>query len=110
MPTYKIGELVMIINFDNKSKWNTKYIPNIRIVCLLGPRQLEVSDPTGTLWKVNVCGGHKTLPSDHIVSSWPEEHVFGRRGKYINDPYIPKELAIIHTFLHKNFLHVRIKT
>ena len=61
-------------------KWDSKYIPNFRIVRLIGPRQLEVSDPAGRLRKVNVCNVCKILPSDFIVSSILDEHVFGRKG------------------------------
>ena len=85
VPNYKIGDLVMIRNFDKKSNWHTKYIPNFRIVHLIGSRQLEVPNATGRLRKVNVCDVHKILPSDQIVSSIADEQVFGRRGKYIND-------------------------
>ena len=34
---------------------------------------------------------------------------FARKGKYIKDPYILKEVAIIDTFLYENFPHVNIK-
>ena len=109
IPNYKIGDLVMIRNLDNKSNWDAKYIPYFGIVWLIGARQLEVSNPTGRLRKVNVCDVHKILPSDQIVSSISDEQVFGRRGKYINGPYILKELAITETFLYDNFPYVRIK-
>ena len=109
IPHYKIGDLVMIRNFDKKSNWDTKYIPNFKIVWLIGPRQLEVSTQNGRLRKVNVCDVHKILPSDQIVSSIPDKQVFGRRGKYINDQSILKEEVIIVTFLHENVPHVRVK-
>ena len=32
IPHYKIGDLVMIRNFDKKSNWDVKYIPSFRIV------------------------------------------------------------------------------
>ena len=54
IPWYKVRDLVMIKNFDKKSKWDAKYIPNFRIVRLIGPRQLEVSDLTGRLRQVNI--------------------------------------------------------
>ena len=60
-----------------------KYIPNFRAVCLIGPRQLEVSNPAGRPRKVNVYDVHKILPSDQMVSSIQDEQVFGRKGKYI---------------------------
>ena len=66
IPQYKIGDLVMIKNFDKKSNLDVKYIPNFRIVRLIDPRQLEVSDPTGRLRKVNICDVHKILPSDNM--------------------------------------------
>ena len=28
VPNYKIGDLVMIRNFDKRSNWDAKYIPN----------------------------------------------------------------------------------
>ena len=43
----------MIRDFDKKSKWNAKYIPNFRVVHLIGSRQLEVSHPTGRIRNVN---------------------------------------------------------
>ena len=44
IPQYKIGDLFMIQNFDKKLNWDTKYIPNFRVIRLIGIRQLEVSD------------------------------------------------------------------
>ena len=87
---YKIGDLVMIKNFNKKSNWDEKHILNFRVVCLIGSRQLEVSDPTSRTRKVNDCDEHKKVQSDHTISSIPDEEVFGRRGKYINDPRILK--------------------
>ena len=97
------------MNFDKKSNWDAKYIPNSRIIRLVGPRQLEVSNLTGRLWKVNICDMHKILPSDFIVSSIPDEQVFGSKGKYINDPHILKEEVIIDAFLQNKFLNIRIR-
>ena len=54
IPQYKIGDFVMIKNFDKKLNRDTKYIPNFRIIRLIGPRQQEVSNPTGRLRKVNI--------------------------------------------------------
>ena len=51
--------------------------------------------------KENSCGMHKILPSDYIVSSIPDEQVFDRKGKYINDPLILKEVTIIDVFYRK---------
>ena len=76
---------------------------------MIGSRQLEVFNPTGRFRKVSVCGVHTILLSDQIVSSIPDEQVFGRRGKYINDSHILKEIVIIDAFLHEHFPHVRIK-
>ena len=89
-----------------KSNWDAKYIPIFRIVILIGTRQLEVSNLTGRLRKVNICDVHQILPSDYIISLILEEQVFGRKGKYINDPHILMEVAIIDAFLHENFPHV----
>ena len=75
---------------------------------LIGSRQLESSYLIGRIRNVNVCDVHNVLPSDHIVSSIPGKHVFGRRGKYINDPCVLKEVAIIDAFLHENFPHVKL--
>ena len=44
IPQYKIGDLIVAKNFDKKTNWDTKYIPNFRIIRLIGTRQLEVSD------------------------------------------------------------------
>ena len=109
IPHYNIGDLVMITNFNKKSNWDAKYIPNFRIIRLIGPRQLEVSDLTGKLRKVNTCDMHKSLPSDYIVSSIPYEQVSGRKGKYINDPCILKEIVVIDAFLQGNFQNIRIR-
>ena len=81
----------MIKNSDKKFNWDAKYIPNFRIIRLIGSRQLEVSNLTGRLWKVTICDMHNILPSDSIVSSIPDEQVFVRKVKYINDPYILKK-------------------
>ena len=99
----------MIRNFKKKSTWDSKYIPNFRVVHLIGSRQLEVSDPTGRIRKVNVCDAHKIVPSDHIISSILDEQVFGRKDKYIDDPRILKEVMIIDAFVHENFPQVRIR-
>ena len=37
------------------------------------------------------------------------QKVLGRRGKYINDPHILKEVVIVDTFLHGNFPYIRFK-
>ena len=99
----------MIRNFDKKSNWDVKSIPNFRNVWLIGSRQLELSNATRRLRKVNVCDVHKILPSDQIVSSIPDKQVLGRRGKYINDQHILKEVAIIDALFNENFPHIRIK-
>ena len=91
---YQIGDLVMIKKFDKKLNWNAKYIPNFRIIRIVSPRQLEVSDPTGRLWKVNINDVHRILPSDFIISSIQDEQVFGRKGKYINNPHILKKFQL----------------
>ena len=64
---YKIDDLVMIKTFDRKSYWDAKDIPNFIIVRLKGSRQLEVSDQTGRLRKLNICDMHKILTSDYII-------------------------------------------
>ena len=73
----------MIRNFNKKSNCDVKYIPNFRIIRLIGTRQLEVSDLTGKLRKVNICDVLRILPSEFIVSCIPDEQVFARKGKYI---------------------------
>ena len=102
-------DTIMIKNFDKKSNWDTKYIPNFRIIRLIGTRQLEVSDLTGRLRKVNICGVHKMLPSEFIVSCIPDEQVFARKGKHINDPCILKEAMVIDAFLQDNFTNVKFR-
>ena len=97
-PIIKMGHLVMIRTFNKKSKWDAKYIPIFRVVHVIGSRQLKVSYPIGRIRQVNVYDVHMTLPSDHVVSSKWDQQVFGRRGKYINDPHILKEVVIIDTF------------
>ena len=99
----------MIKNFDKDLNWDMKYLPNFRIIRLIGPGQLEVSDLTGRLWKANISNVHKILSSDFIISSIPDEQVFGRKGKYINDPHILKEVLVIDVFVQENFPHVRIR-
>ena len=78
VPNYKICDLVMIRNYYRKSNWYAKYIPNFTVVCLIGSSQLEVSDPTGRVRKVNVYDAHKIMPSNYIVNSIPDEQVFER--------------------------------
>ena len=85
IPQYKTGDLIMIKNFDKKLNWDTKYIQNFRIIGLIGTRQLQISDLTGRLRKVNISDVHSILPSEFIVSCIPHEQVFTRKGKYIND-------------------------
>ena len=97
IPQYRIGDL-MIKNFNEQSNWDVKYIPNFRIVRLIGTRQQEVYDPTGRLRKVNICDVHKILPSEFIVSFIPDEQIFAREGKYITNPYILKEVMVIDVF------------
>ena len=89
---YKTGDLVMNRNFDKKPNWDAKYMPNFRVVCLIGSRQLEVSSATSRSRKGHVCDAHRKVSSDHIVSSIPNEQVLGRRRKYINDSRILKRL------------------
>ena len=47
--------------------------------------------------------------SQDLISSIPDEQVFGQKGKYINDPRIIKQVAIIDAFLHEKFHHVRAR-
>ena len=101
MLNYKIGDVVMIKNFDRKSAWDAKYVPTLRVVCLIGSRQVEDLDCMVRTRKIYVCNAHKIMPSDHIISSILDKQVFGQKGKYINDPRIIKEVAIIDTFLHE---------
>ena len=109
IPKFKIGDLIIIKNFENKLSWDTKYVPNFRIVKLIGTRQLEVSDLTGRLWNVNISDVHKILPADFIVSCLQDEQVFTRKGKYINDPCILKEVFAIDAFWHDYFPNMRLK-
>ena len=78
-------------------------MPSFRAVHLIGSRQLEVSNSTSRTRKVNVYDVHKTVLSDHIISSIPDGQVFGRKEKYINDPRILKEVSIIEAFYIKIF-------
>ena len=93
----------MIKNFSKKSTWYAKYVHNYRVVKLVGTRQLEVSDPTGRLRKVNISDVHKILPADFIVSCIPDDQVFARKGKYINDPHLLKEVSVIDAVLQYCF-------
>ena len=106
---YKIGDLIIIKIFIKKSNCDVKYIPNFRVIRLIGTRQLEVSDPTGRLRKVNICDVHKILSSEFIVSHIPVEQVFARKGKYKNDPCILKEVMVIDAFLQENFANVKFR-
>ena len=80
MSQYKIEDLIMIKKFDKKLNWDTKDIPNFRIIRLIGTRQLDIPDPTGRLRKVNICDVHKIVSSDFIVSCIPDEQVFARKA------------------------------
>ena len=73
VPQYKVGDLVMIKNFDKKLNWHAKYILNFIIIRIISPRQLKVSNLTDRLWKVSISDMHKMLPSDFIISSIPDE-------------------------------------
>ena len=107
VPKFKIGDLIMIKNFNKKSTWDTKYVPNFIVIKLIGTRQLEVSNLTGSPWKVNILDVLKILPADFVVSCIPDEQVFARKGKYINDPHILKEVLVIDAFLHEYFPKAR---
>ena len=98
----------MIKIFD-KHQIGTQKMPNFRIIRLIGTRQLEVSDPTGTLRKVKICDVHKVMPLEVIKSCIPDEQVFARKGKYINDPRILMEVMVIDTFLQDNFPDIRFR-
>ena len=94
IPPYKKEDLVKIKNFQKKPNWDAIYLPNFTIIRIINPKQLEVSDPTGRLWKVNVSDAHKILPSDFTISSILDEQVFGRRAKYINGTCILKKYQL----------------
>ena len=102
VPKFKIGDLIMIKNFD-KSHHGMQNTPNFRVVKLIGTRQLEVSDLTGRLRKINISDVHIILPSDFIVICIPDEQIFARKVKYINDPCILKEVLVIDAFLQDYF-------
>ena len=55
IPNHKIGDLVMIRNFDKNSYCDAKNIPNFTAVQSIGSRQLRVTDPTGRLREVIIC-------------------------------------------------------
>ena len=99
----------MIKNFDKKSNLDAKYVSNFRVVKFIGTRQLEVSDLTGRLWKVNILDVHKILPAKFIASCLLDEQIFARKGKYINNLHILKEVFAIDTFLHEYFPNVRLR-
>ena len=99
VPQFNIRDLIMI----------KKYVPNFRVVRLTGTRQLEVSDQMDRLQKVNISDAHKNLPTDFIVGGLPDEQIFARKGKYINDPHILKELLVIDIFLHECFPNLWFK-
>ena len=109
IPQYNIGDLIMIKHFNKKSNWDGKYIPYFRSIRLGGRRQLEVTDPTGKIRKLNICDVHKVLPSEFIVSCILDVQVFTRKGKYINDSCIPKEVMVIANFLQDNFTDIRFR-
>ena len=109
MPNFKICDLILIKNVDKKSNWDAKHVPDFRVIKLKGTRQIEVSDQTGKLQKVNISDVHKILPADFIVSCIPNKQDFPRKGKYINDPYIMNEVSAIDAFLHEYFLDVRLR-
>ena len=73
IPEFKIGVLIMVKNVYRESNWDTKYVPNFRVIKLIGMRQLEFPDLTDRLWKVNILDIHKILPADFIVSCIPDE-------------------------------------
>ena len=79
------------------------------MIRLISHIQLEVSDQTGRLWKVNISDVHKILPSNFIKNSILDEQVFGRKGKYINGPCILKEVSATDIFLQENVLNIRIR-
>ena len=54
----------------------------------------------GTLQKINISDVHKILPAEFIVSCLLDEQIFARKGKYINDTPMLKEVSIIDAFLH----------
>ena len=67
---------------------------NSRVVKLIGTRQLEVSDLTGRLQKVNISDVHKILPADFIVSCVQD----AMKGKCINNPHTLKDVSVIDAF------------
>ena len=109
IPEFKMGDLIMVKKICQKSNWDAKYVPNFRLIKLIGMRQLEVSNPTGRLWMVNISDVHKILSADFVVSCIPDEQVFARKSKYINNPCILKEVFAIDAFLHEHFPDVRLR-
>ena len=109
IPKFKIRDLIMIKIFDKKLNWDAKYVPNFRVVKLIGIRHLEVSDPAGRLLKVNISNVHKILPADFIVSCLLDEHIFVRKGKYINDSCILRDVLAIDAFLQEYFPNMRLR-
>ena len=109
IPNFKISDLIMIKNFDKMLNWDAKYVPNFRVTKLIGTRQLEVCNPTGRLWKVNISDVHKIVPANFIVSCIPDEQIFARKGNYINNPQILKAVSAKDAFLHEYFPDVRLR-
>ena len=99
----------MIKYVNKKSTGDKKYVPHFRVINLIGTRQLEVSDLTGRLLKINISDVHKILPADFIVSDIPDEQIFSKKGKYINDPHILKKVSVIDVFLYEYFPDTRLR-
>ena len=53
---------------------------------------------------------YKVLPSEFIVSCIPDEHILARKGKYINNPCILKEVTVIDNVPARQFHRHYIQT
>ena len=85
-PSHKVGDLVLLKNC-NTSSLQTKYIPNYRIIKLIGDRAVNLHYNFGNIKRAHISDIQTMYPAEYFLSHLPPTSLFGRPAKYVNDPH-----------------------
>ena len=81
------GDYVMVKNHTPQDAFAPKFVDGYRVQKVLNANSVELKElRTGRLFKQHVKYLKKDSPQRMFLASIPDVHLFGRLGKYVNDP------------------------
>ena len=81
----KVGDLVLIKNQTPLSLFNAKYKPSYWIIKKIGDKEFNVQDLTSKVKRVSAWHLQFMYPAEHYMTALPQEKMFGRSAKCINN-------------------------